>query len=263
MFLNIDTKEKEEFILYPPENIEEGDVFEFPLENLPLLVVIVNIEGSYAEVVPMSFQWELATRYDLIVDFEHYLRDKWIVEVDMTTTVPLSILFQAQKIGKLKEEDFNIVKDAVLEGVPLPRERSGRGYEDEIHSKFKDIEAERISFLVNSLLEDISSEDESFRVISFTPSFKEALEEDINQALAASGSSTVQDTEFGKILFNEEEKSIYLYFNEKFLKKNGTIYVNLKSQKFPIYKGTLEDIKIPNVTKEIFEVMKKAEVVLE
>ena len=123
-----------------PEKIKEGFVYEIEHEGAPVLLLVANLEEDFAEVVPLSFSWELATRYDYILEFEHPLRDIWIAQLDLATEVPKEILFQLKERGKIKEEYLKVIKSVLDDEREIPEEKRGKGYEDEVHREFKKIE---------------------------------------------------------------------------------------------------------------------------
>jgi len=142
----------------PCGEVIEGGVYQLPADE-PLFVAVINKEGSFVEVAPLSFCWPLATRHDLIVELPHPFSDIWIVQTDLAASTPKKLLREAELIGKLKDEDLRILKKTLKGEAPLPKERRGRGYDDAIHEKFKDFEYKRYRFLAEELLSSIDEDE--------------------------------------------------------------------------------------------------------
>ena len=142
--------------LAPTKEVREGGVYQLPADQ-PLFVVVINKKGNFLEVAPVSFCWPLATRHDLIVELPHPFSDTWIVQTDLISSAPVKILEGAELIGELSKGDLELLK-ALLRGErALPRNRRGRGYDDEVHEEFKDFEYRRFKILIGQLLEEVEA----------------------------------------------------------------------------------------------------------
>ncbi|TCK06215.1 hypothetical protein [Phorcysia thermohydrogeniphila] len=236
-----------------PEEIKEGFVYETEYEGAPVLLLVANLEEHFAEVVPLSFSWELATRYDYILEFEHPLRDTWIAQLDLATEVPKEILFQLKERGKIKEEDLRIIQSVLADEGEIPEEKRGRGYEDEVHKEFKRIEFERHRWLYEALLLSLDEEEE--RLVIVKP-LREELEELSSLLLAADATQNVVNLPFGKLIYVPEEKKAELLLDEKFLGKTGKLSVSINGKEFTLFVGKLSDITILSVTEKLFRALK-------
>ncbi len=140
--------------LTPTKEVREGGVYQLPADE-PLFVAVINKEGDFLEVAPVSFCWPLATRHDLIVELPHPFSDTWIVQTDLISSAPVKILEGAELIGELSKGDLELLK-ALLRGErALPKNRRGRGYDDLVHREFKDFEYRRYRKLIGQLLEEV------------------------------------------------------------------------------------------------------------
>ena len=144
-----------------PKTLREGYIYRIPLlGRVPVWLLVVRFTGNnhLVEVVPLSFEWTLATCYDYILSFEHPLRDTWIAQLDLATEVPLETFLLAEEEGKVKEEDLELIKKVLDDEVSIPEDRRGKGYDNPIHKEFKQIEYERHKFLVTDFLSSLSDE---------------------------------------------------------------------------------------------------------
>ena len=241
-----------------PEEIKEGFVYETEYEGAPVLLLVANLEENFAEVVPLSFSWELATYYDYILEFEHPLRDTWIAQLDLATEVPKEILFQFNERGKIKEEDLNIIQSVLADEGEIPVEKRGRGYEDEIHKEFKELELERHRWLYEALL--LSLEEES-RLVIVKP-LREELEELSSSLLAADSTPKVISLSFGRLIYVPEEEKAELLLDERFIGKSGKLSVFINGKELTLFVGELSDFTIPSVSKKLFRILKNLKLTL-
>jgi hypothetical protein len=163
-------KEEEVKVDLSPKNIREGHVYRIPLKGkAPVWVLVVGFTGNnhLVEVVPLSFEWVLATRYDYILNFEHPLRDTWIAQLDLTAEAPLETFLVAEEEGRIAKEDLELIKKVLRDETSIPASKRGRGYEDEVHREFKKIEYERHRFLFEDFFSSLS--DEGVGVVVPTP----------------------------------------------------------------------------------------------
>lgn len=139
-----------------PKTYEVGGVY----SKGTIVIAIVDYDKGYYTVSPLSFEWTLATKCDLVISFPHLLRDTWIVQLDLTTDVPEEYLKENnyRYLGKLSQTDLKLLRDAIIYDKELPRERTGRGYGDSVHRAFKRYEYERHLELYRSLLESIAED---------------------------------------------------------------------------------------------------------
>ena len=230
-------------------DVEEGCVYRVEKDGAPVWLLVVEKDRGYCLVSPMTFMWELATKNDLLVKFPHVLRENWIVELDLSTDIPEELLKGSIYEGKLSSEDFKTVKDALLEGTPLPKERTGRGYEDEVHREFKKLEYNRHRWLYESLLLSLDSEEEGY-----------LEEEDYEKLLsiaqelpAASSDKNVVELSFGEVVIDRENRRALVVFKEELKGKKGELSVEFNGKKVPLFRGELHDLELKNLDEEIFK----------
>ena len=139
-----------------PQTYEVGGIY----AKGTVVVAIVDYDKGYYTVSPVSFEWTLATTCDLVITLPHFLRDTWIVQLDLTSDLPEDYLKEKGflYLGKLSESDLKLVREAILHGKELPKERTGRGHSDPVHRAFKTFEYERHLDLYQSFLESIGRE---------------------------------------------------------------------------------------------------------
>jgi len=229
--------------------IEEGSVYRIDREGAPVWLLVVEKDRGYCLISPMTFMWELATKNDFLVQFPHLLRENWIVELDLSSDVPEEVLKGAVYEGKLKKEDFEIVKRALLEGAPLPKERTGRGLEDEIHREFKKIEYQRHRWLYESLLSSLDEEEAGYLEEEIYDQLLEMAEE----LPAASSEKNVVKLSFGEVVLDRENREAAVMFKEELYGKEGELYVEVNGKRVPIYEGKLKDIELKNLNPEMFK----------
>jgi hypothetical protein len=242
-----------------PEEIKEGFVYETEYEGAPVLLLVANLEENFAEVVPLSFSWELATYYDYILEFEHPLRDTWIAQLDLATEIPKEILFQFNERGKIKEEDLRIIQSVLTDEGEIPVEKRGRGYEDEIHKEFKELELERHRWLYEALL--LSLDEEENRLVIVKP-LREELEELSSSLLAADSTPKVISLSFGRLIYVPEEEKAELLLDERFIGKSGKLSVFINGKELTLFVGELSDFTIPSVSKKLFRILKNLKLTL-
>ena len=230
-------------------DIEEGSVYRIDRDGAPLWLLVVEKDRGYCLVSPMTFMWELATKNDFLVEFPHILRENWIVELDLSSDVPEDVLKGAVYEGKLKKEDFETVKRALLEGAPLPRERTGRGYEDEIHREFKKIEYQRHRWLYESLLSSLEEEEAGYLEEEVYGQLMELAEE----LPAASSEKNVIKLPFGEVVLDRENREAAVIFSEELQGKEGELYIEANGKRVPLYKGELNDFELKNLDPEMFK----------
>jgi len=251
--------ESEKLILWTQsgKEVEKADVYEIPTGTIPILLVVYGFDENYADVIPMSYQWELATEVDLIVKFEHPLRGKWIVELDMMITVPKYILYQAEFAGTLK--DFDVVEKAIEEGE-IPANRKGIGLNDPVHRRFKNIEAERHRWLFSALLNSLNTKEQNLILI---PSLRETIEAE--QLLKPAAASKASSSKFsgGVVIYDREKKALKVFFSEDYREKTGRVYIKEGNRKITIYRGKIEDFLLSNASENLFRAFENLEVELE
>jgi hypothetical protein len=97
---------------------EFGDVLDIYVDNSLIIGVAVN----KSESILMSEYWEFATNTDFIVQIEHTIADKWIIETDKRLYLTPQIKYNI--CCTLDKKDKTILKD-ILAGNPVPAEKSG------------------------------------------------------------------------------------------------------------------------------------------
>jgi hypothetical protein len=241
----------------PIHDVQEGFVFEVGTENLPVLLVVVEKQRKVVKVALMCDQWELATERDVLVDFSHPIRNMWIVETDIVYTLPLSVLKNFSFSGRLNEGDLRIVKMAVNE-EEIPLYKRGRGYNDPIHRRFKEIEMERMTAIFETLMR--KKEKTESVIIEFSPEFKEMLVFEKEDLMVASSQQENFETESFQGLFIADESKVVILPKEDLYGKRGRIKIKLRQFPVEIYRGILKDIEIRNCDRELFEVIRNVEV---
>jgi hypothetical protein len=238
-------------------DIREGDVLEIDTELLPVLLTVVEKGKVSVKVALMCDCWELATDRDVLVSFSHPIRDVWMVETDITYNLPLSMVKNFSLAGKLNKSDLETVKLAI-KGMDVPLHRRGRGYNDPIHRRFKEIEKDRANAIFKTFIE--RKEKGECIVIEFSPDFKEFLMLGKENLMVASSQQESFETESFQGLFIPDEKKVVLLPKDGFYGKKGKVKIKADQSSIEIYRGTLKDIEIRNSDKELFEVIKSAEV---
>jgi len=244
----------EEVPLTPAEKIEEGGIYWLPAEQ-PLFLAVINDDGKYVDVAPVSFEWLLATRRDLIVEVPHLLSDRWIVQTDLTITAPRKLLKGAELIGKMAEEELEILKRAVEEKGSLPKERRGMGYEDPVHREFKDFEYSRYRFLLKELLSSIDEEEmareSSHRVISLPRFLVRFFEDAAQEQLAASSEKEVIPGEGVTAVLTSE--GVKVAFDENLTGKRGKLKALAGGEEISLYEGPFPEVlTLKNLSPEAF-----------
>ncbi|WP_155810629.1 hypothetical protein [Persephonella sp. KM09-Lau-8] len=114
------------------ENIEIGNVYEYPDENLPIFFTILDkTEDLYIALV-MTPYWQLASDKALIVDFEHPISNKFAVLPIILNLDEEFIKNETIYIGKLKKEDIDILQKFYNGEIEeLPKDRRGLSYPEE------------------------------------------------------------------------------------------------------------------------------------
>jgi len=243
--------EKESF------NVVEGSVFESPLTGLPFLFTVVEKKKNSVVIALMSDFWELATNRDIFVQLPHPVRETWIVETDITCEVPENLINNFLFVSKLEDEDIKLIKEAVS-GKDIPVDRRGRGYNDPVHKRFKELERERLQSLFTGFIR--KEEKEDCIVINFAPQFVDTFEPAMENLLVASSTERSFETENFQAIFNPEKRKISLLFKEQIYGKPGKVNLQLGSVKIGIYRGVIKDFEIVNADEDLFNLLRNIEV---
>ncbi len=243
--------EKESF------NVVEGSVFESPLTGLPFLFTVVEKKKNSVVIALMSDFWELATNRDIFVQLPHPVRETWIVETDITCEVPENLINNFLFVSKLEDEDIKLIKEAVS-GKDIPVNRRGRGYNDPVHKRFKELERERLQSLFTGFIR--KEEKEDCIVINFAPQFVDTFEPAMENLLVASSTERSFETENFQAIFNPEKRKISLLFKEQIYGKPGKVNLQLGSVKIGIYRGVIKDFEIVNADEDLFNLLRNIEV---
>jgi len=243
--------EKESF------NVVEGSVFESPLTELPFLFTVVEKKKNSVVIALMSDFWELATNRDIFVQLPHPVRETWIVETDITCEVPENLINNFLFVSKLEDEDIKLIKEAVS-GKDIPVDRRGRGYNDPVHKRFKELERERLQSLFTGFIR--KDEKEDCIVINFAPQFVDTFEPAMENLLVASSTERSFETENFQAIFNPEKRKISLLFKEQIYGKPGKVNLQLGSVKIGIYRGVIKDFEIVNADEDLFNLLRNIEV---
>jgi hypothetical protein len=97
---------------------EFGDVIEICFQNQMFVAVVIDENTA----ILMSDFWEFATNTDMVVNFDHVVANKWIVEVDKRMYLEPLVIYNI--VGSLSTNDIKIL-EKVLDGRPIPPEKSG------------------------------------------------------------------------------------------------------------------------------------------
>lgn len=212
----------------PPSNLsttkpEFGDVVEIYHQKKIFVVVCVGND----EYLLMSEYWEFASDSDLIVDFNHAFRDKWIVELDKRLYVnPKKYII----CGKLCQDDIDILKQA-LKGMPLPVSKTGVKSPFNPKSplwKFKKQELKKTLVFNKHLFFE-----EDTVIIHFN--FKSSLFE--KEKKAAADQTILFEKNGAKILI--EEKEVTIDVGDDNVGKSAKIYLSTKKP-FILFEGIIE-----------------------
>ncbi|OMH40386.1 hypothetical protein [Desulfurobacterium indicum] len=151
-------------ILKHSKNIVEarvGDVLELSTNKNPILVCVIDDVLPY-ETVLMSYLWEMATSSDLIVNFEHPLRDKWILQGDLVLYITENLLGSAKLVGRIDRKDVKIMKQYLEdENFRLPGEKSGTGDKLPVKREFKLFEAQRSKEIFLNFVKEIEEKEKT------------------------------------------------------------------------------------------------------
>ncbi len=93
-----------------------GDVIEMVNDEQLLIAVYIGNQ----EALLMSEFWEFAREKDLIVEFDHPIAERWIIELDQR-------LYEVKSfniVGKLLNEDIKLLT-SILNGAEIPSHKSG------------------------------------------------------------------------------------------------------------------------------------------
>ena len=227
--------------------IEEGKVYKLKKEGAPCWVLVVEKEKGYCLVSPMTFMWELATKYDVLVEFLHPLRDIWIVELDLSTDVPEETLRGAVCEGAINKEDFELVRKILKEDIPIPKNKKGIGYNDRVHKEFKSFELDRHRWLYESFFssltdEKYAEEDTYFQLLELS-----------RELPAASSDKNVVELPFGEVVIDRENRRALVVFKEELKGKKGELSVEFDGNKVSLFRGELHDLELKNLDEEIFK----------
>jgi len=241
--------------LTPSGEVVEGGVYQLPGSE-PLFVVAVNRSGRFVEVAPLSFCWPLATRLDLILEFSHPFSDLWIAQTDLAVSVPDRLLKRAELLGKVKEEDLQILKRTLRGEAPLPKGRRGRGYGDPVHEKFKDFEYRRYKFLIEELLSSIEEAEEAQELesaeVKLPGIVAGLLEEFAALAPAASSEKRVLEGKGAVAVFTPE--AVEVVIEESLVGKRGEVKLETPEGEVLIFSGTLPQLlTVKGVREEAFK----------
>jgi hypothetical protein len=246
----------------PCGEVIEGGVYWLPADE-PLFVSVINKEGNFVEVAPLSFCWPLATRHDLIIELSHPFSDIWIVQTDLITSVPERLLREAELIGKLKEEDLEILKKTLRGEATLPRERRGRGYNDHIHKKFKDFEYKRYKFLVEELLSSIDEAEKSAKStaeeVNIPKFIRNLLEETAALEAVAASDRNVIEGEGAVAVFTPE--TVEIVIDESLRGKEGKVKIETPEGEIPIFWGVLPEVlTVKGISRKAFGALSRLKV---
>jgi len=99
--------------------IRFGDIVEIYAHNQLLVCAAI----SDSEGLLMSEFWELATNTDMIVELDHPIASKWMIETDKRLYLTGKEIYRIT--SRLNENDRTILKDIILNGRPVPIQKSG------------------------------------------------------------------------------------------------------------------------------------------
>ncbi|WP_155883393.1 MULTISPECIES: hypothetical protein [unclassified Desulfurobacterium] len=196
--------------------VQIGDVLEFTTNKNPILVCVLD-SAFPCETVLMSYLWEMATSSDLIVNFEHPLRDKWILQGDMVLYITENLLGSAKLVGRIDKKDVEIIKRYLEdETFYLPKDRCGIGDKLAVKREFKLFEAKRSREFLFNLIREIEEKEKTLFYVS-----GKTLE--MLPAVAGREKEAVAMEDF--IVFNHENKLRVKVINSSIINKPALIKV--------------------------------------
>jgi hypothetical protein len=101
------------------QTLQFGDIIEIYTHNQLLIAVAI----SESEAMLMSEFYELGTHTDLIIQMQHPIAEKWIIQTDKR--LYLSSETKYNICCSLNEEDKTILKDIIEGKSSIPIEKSG------------------------------------------------------------------------------------------------------------------------------------------
>ena len=234
-------------------NVSKGSVFESYSTSLPFLFVVVSEKEDTLLIALMSDFWELATNKDIFVSLSHPVRETWIVETDITCEIPKSFIQNFLPAGKLKGDDFELVRKAI-NGENIPINKRGKGYNDPIHERFKHLERERFQSIFPRFIK--KEEKKNCIVIKFFPQMMNLLEPMERKLLVASSEDRSIETDKFQSIFNPEEGKITILFKEPVYGKPGKVSLNLGSINVMLHKGIIKDLEITDADRNLFNLLR-------
>jgi len=234
-------------------SIEEGAVYEGKLGGFPIFLLAVRKKGELVYFVPLSFMWELATRVDMLIEFSHPLREVWIAQFDLSSQVQESFFkeFGFKKVGKVKDEDLKLIKEIYERKREIPKGRKGRGYEDEAHQEFKEIEYQRHKPIYNYFLNNLQESSTVLIPISF-------IKESETKLRAAGAIRHIFNLSFGRAIYLKDESSAELLFKRELIGKFGELYFKKGNEWVLIWQGEIpEKLIIREITPKVFQGLKE------
>ncbi|WP_456395325.1 hypothetical protein [Desulfurobacterium sp.] len=196
--------------------VHVGNVLEFSTDKNPILVCVIDDTLPY-EAVLMSYLWEMATSSDLIVEFKHPLRNRWILQSDLVIYITEDLLKSAKFVGRIDRKDVELIKRYLKdENFRLPDEKSGTGDKLHVKRKFKLFEAERSKGISLNFVREIEEKEKTLFYIS-----AEALE--ALPAVAGREKEAIAMEDF--IVFNQGDKVKVKVINKDIINKPALIKV--------------------------------------
>lgn len=235
--------------------VSVGDVYEKPTDTLPLTVAVLDITEDSVFVALMSHVIELATPDDLLVSFNHPLRNKWIVETDLAIELSKDKFFSNfYFVGKLEKKDIEILKN-FINGEDLPKDKTGRGFAVPEKQEFKKIEFARYNMLFLILMKKLDEletyeRDDEEVIVSLTdiiafPLKEKNLKKSLQQlyeregveipSAAATQIKPLEDKEV-KIIFDDKTNELHLLFNKETVGKSVELVIAVKNREFPLFR---------------------------
>ena len=229
-----------------------GDVYEMATDTIPLTVTILDVTQNTVFVALMSHVIELATPDDLFVAFSHPIRNKWIVETDLTIELNKdNFLSNFYFVGKLKEEDIAILKN-FIKGDDLLANKTGKGFAIPEKKEFKEIEFNRYKLLFSMLMKELDELEEKQTEVNVSladiiefplkekglkNTLKEIFErENIEIPSAAATQIKPLEEKDVKIVFDDEANELHLLFNKETVGKCVELVIAVKDREFPLFR---------------------------
>ncbi len=230
--------------------LEFGEIYYLISERgIPMFFMINGeLEGSSQNlysVYKVSDFVDFATEEDFIFELNGL---PYMVETWNEFYIPLEEIEKAVYIGKLSDEDIDLLLKILDEGIKIPPEKRGLSILEEgyfIQNRFKEDEVEDVKEYKARIFEyfDDLEEKQSKQVIYIPP---ERLEK---QLLAAGEEKTVYRGKNFTLFYNKEEKVLELEPDEELIDKPAVVEIFGEKHEFENFPKVIQ-IAIPEEFKD-------------